>query len=242
MIDDVLTAGDSQWYSKLKRITNYEQMKADTVQVDEISHMPDQEQAEAIASTFSAISNEYQPVNREEIEIPPHCSSTIPQFKPYQVRRYLEKIKVNKSTAPGDIPARIIKEFAQYLFIPVSDIVNSSLTGGQWPNIYKKETITPTPKQYPPESMEFLRPISNLCNLNKIMEKMISELVISDMSTKLDPSQYGNQKHTSIQHYLVRLLNQILSNVDRNSKGEVNAVLCMLTGNKHTQDSVTLWG
>ena len=98
---------------------------------------------------------------------------------------------------------------------------------GHWPKVYKKETITPTPKQFPPETMELLRPIANLCNLNKIMEKIISELVIADMSEKLDPSQFGNQKHISIQHYLVRLLNRILSNVDKNSKGEVNAVLCM---------------
>ena len=40
-----------------------------------------------------------------------------------------------------------------------------------------------------------LRPIANLCNLNKIMEKIVSEMVISDMSDKLDPTQYGNQKH-----------------------------------------------
>ena len=52
-------------------------------------------------------------------------------------------------------------------------------------------------------------------------------MVISDMKDKLDPSQYGNQKHTSIQHYLVRLLHRVLTNVDRNTKGEVKAVLCM---------------
>ena len=59
------------------------------------------------------------------------------------------------------------------------------------------------------------------------METIISEIVIADMKKQLDPSQYGNQKHTSIQHYLVRLLHRILTNVDKNSKGEVNAVLCM---------------
>ena len=105
-----MTSRDSQWYSKLKRITNYEQTKSETVQVDEISHLPDQEQAEAIASSFSSISNEYDPVNREEIQLASFCSSEVPQFKPYQVRRYLDKIKTNKSTAPGDIPAKIIKE------------------------------------------------------------------------------------------------------------------------------------
>ena len=44
------------------------------------------------------------------------------------------------------------------------------------------------------------------------MEKIICEMVISDMKNSLDPSQYGNQKHLSIQHYLVRLLHRIVSN------------------------------
>ena len=227
MIDDVLTSKDREWYSKLKRITNYDQMKSDTFQVEEISHMTDEEQAEAIATSFAAISNEYEPINRDMIDIPPHCPSTVPQFKPYQVRRHLGRIKANKSTAKGDIPARIIKDFAQYLCIPVTNIINTSLMCGVWPKIYKQEIITPTPKQHPPENMDMLRPISNLSNLNKIMEKMISELVIKDMEDKLDPSQFGNRKHLGIQHYLVRLLHRILTSVDKNSKGEVNAALLM---------------
>ena len=59
------------------------------------------------------------------------------------------------------------------------------------------------------------------------MEKIVSEMVIYDMSDSLDPSQYGNQKHTSIQHYLVRMLHRIISSVDKNARGEVNAVLCL---------------
>ena len=82
--------------------------------------------------------------------------------------------------------------------VPVSDIINSGLRVGHWPRVYKRETITPTPKQFPPEDREMLRPISNLCNLNKIMETIISELVISDMQSKLDPSQFGNQKHPAL--------------------------------------------
>ena len=171
MIDDVMTAGDAQWYSKLKRISNYGQQKTESVQVEEISHMTEQDQAEAIANSFSAISNEYNPVNRDKIEIPPFSPSSVPQFKPYQMRKYLENIKTNKSTAPGDIPAKIIKQFAPYLSIPFADVVNSGLLAGHWPKSYKRETITPTPKQFPPETMEMLRPIANLCNLNKSWKK-----------------------------------------------------------------------
>ena len=130
MIDEVMTAKSGQWYAKLKRITNFNQQNSDIVQVDEISHLPDQDQAESIADSFSAISNEYEPVKKDDIRIPPFSQSSIPQFKPYTIRKYVEKIKTNKSTAPGDIPAKIIKEFASSICIPMADIINSGLKVG----------------------------------------------------------------------------------------------------------------
>ena len=45
------------------------------------------------------------------------------------------------------------------------------------------------------------------------------------MKAKLEPSQYGNQKKTSIQHYLLKMMDNIVTNVDKNSRGEINAVL-----------------
>ena len=171
MIDDVMTARDGQWYSKFKRISNYDQARSELLQVDEISHMTDQEQAEAIADSFSAISNEYEPVQKDDIEIPEFPETSIPKIKPHQVRTRLQKIKTNKSTAPGDIPAKVIKEFTLFLCVPLANIINYGITAGKWPMHYKKETITPTPKQFPAESREMLRRIANLLNFNKIMEK-----------------------------------------------------------------------
>ena len=57
---------------------------------------------------------------------------------------------------------------------------------------------------------------------NKVEEKLISELIISDMRSKMDPSQYGNQHGLSIQHYLVNMVNKILVDLD---KKEVTAIL-----------------
>ena len=64
------------------------------------------------------------------------------------------------------------------------------------------------------------------------MEKLIGDMITSDMKAKLDPSQFGNQKDISIQHYLLRMLHRVLSSTDKNSKGEINAVLCLLIDNK----------
>ena len=84
------------------------------------------------------------------------------------LKKYLQKIETNKSTAPGDIPAKIIKEFASFICIPMANIINTGLSVSQWPKIYKKKNITQIPKQYPPYQWKCLDLISNLPNLNKI--------------------------------------------------------------------------
>ena len=48
------------------------------------------------------------------------------------------------------------------------------------------------------------------------------------MKKFIDPSQYANQKGLSLQHCLIKLINQILVDTDKNSSGEVTAVLATL--------------
>ena len=60
------------------------------------------------------------------------------------------------------------------------------------------------------------------------MEKLLAELIIADMESKLDPTQFGNQKGISIQHYLVQVLHRILSVVDNNSRRETVAIVANL--------------
>ena len=84
------------------------------------------------------------------------------------------------------------------------------------------------PKVFPPESIDDLRKISGTKNLSKIYESLISDPVISDMSPKMDPSQFGNVKGLSIQHYLVKMVNKILTILDTNNEKEKFAVLSQL--------------
>ena len=108
---------------------------------------------------------------------------------------------------------------------PVTDVINSSIRQGIWPNIYKLEIVTPVPKLFPPQDIDQLRNISGLLNLDKVAEKLISKLMIADMKAKLDPSQYANQKGLSIEHYLIKFIHRILEALD---KGESCAVLATL--------------
>ena len=73
-----------------------------------------------------------------------------------------------------------------------------------------------------------LRNISGLLSFDKIFEKLISQMIIADMEKHIDPSQFGNQKGLSIQHYLIQMLHRILEVLDNNSKGDVFAVVASL--------------
>ena len=147
---------------------------------------------------------------------------------PSQVWLILSKLKTNKATVPGDFPVKLIQLFAAYLAEPLTDIINTSIRRGEYPKIYKFEVSTPVPKQFPPLSVSQLRNISGLLTFDKVMETLISELMISDMAEKMDPAQYGNQRGLSIQHYLIKMVNRILTALDNNSRRQTFAIVANL--------------
>ena len=226
-VADLKEKSPGQWYSCLKKISSNDQVK-DKVNIDDISHLSDQEQVEIIAEKFSSIPNEYEHLKTEDIKVPPFSKEDIPQFDQSHVWLHLSKLKTNKASVPGDFPAKLIKHFAAYLADPLTDIINTSIRRGEYPKLYKFEISTPVPKSYPPKNISEVRNISGLLNFDKIMEKLLSELIISDMKPNMDPSQYGNQTGISIQHYLINMIHRILTALDNNSRGDVFAVIANL--------------
>ena len=217
-----------QWYSSLKKMSSHDQQKTEQPNVEEIRHLSDQDQAEQIAAQFAKIQNEYEPLSKDDIQVPFFEESDLPVFSPGQVWFALTKLNVNKATVPGDFPAKLSKHFAAYLAEPLADILNTSVRRGEYPEIYKFEVSTPVPKVYPTVKTTQLRNISGLFNFDKIIEKLLAELMLADMEAKLDPTQCGNQKGISIQHYLIKMLHRILSVLDNNSKKETFAIVANL--------------
>ena len=236
IVSDLKTSNPGQWHSKLKRMTSYDQMKADEVIVDSICHLSDQDQAEQIADSFMKVSNQYDPIDPKQIYLKAENEKPVPVIEPHEVYEYLKKIKTNTSTVKDDVPAKIIKEFAPEISTPLADIISCMVTRGEFPNIWKLEMVTPAPKVYPTPSVNELRKISGLKNLSKIAEKILGAVLISDMSATRDPSQYGNEKGISVNHYLIKMINEILVSVDKNTANEKFAVWCSLIDWKQAFD------
>ena len=58
-----------------------------------------------------------------------------------------------------------------------------------------------------------------------MIESLIADLMIRDMKSSMDVSQYGNQRGVSIQHYLIKMVHSILQSLDSNNTKEVFAVV-----------------
>ena len=170
-----------EWYKCLKKISSYDQQRSEQPIIDEINHLSDQEQAEIIADKFASIQNEFQSLKEDDINIPCFTEEDVPQFHSSQVWFILSRLETNKATVSGDFPARLIKHFAAYLAEPLSDIFNTGLRRGEYPQLYKYEVSTPVQKVHPTQSVSQMRNISGLLTFDKVYEKLLAQLMVSDM-------------------------------------------------------------
>ena len=60
--------------------------------------------------------------------------------------------------------------------------------------------------------------------------------MLSDMKKHMDKAQYANQPGISAQHYLIKMVDQILKATDRSSRGEIIAVLLTMVDWKEAYD------
>ena len=79
-MSDLTNKNTSKWYSSLKRMTAYDHQKKDTVIIQDINHLTDDEPTQSLADNFSSIPNEYDQLKSEDIDISPFKTEDIPKF------------------------------------------------------------------------------------------------------------------------------------------------------------------
>ena len=141
IVHDLKTSRPNQWYSKLKRMSGHNSEKVEEPVVLSINDLPNQTQAEIIADQFSSISNLYEPLRKDDIDVVSSNLSPFPNVSPFFVYQQIKKMKLSSATVKGDIPGKIIKMFAHKLSFPLSDIFYRCFKAGEYPDLRKMETI-----------------------------------------------------------------------------------------------------
>ena len=90
-IEDLKLSNPRQWYSKVKRITNYRTNENDLPNCEEIRTFDDQMQAELIADTFEEVANMYEPLKDGDILLQEIPDGTSPKISINVVFNYYAK-------------------------------------------------------------------------------------------------------------------------------------------------------
>ena len=228
-IDNLKEANISQWYRNIKRISASNYSAEREIEVEQLKGQPHVQQCEYIADQFSEISQLYSGLQSENISLEKALyDAELPPVEPWNVLNIIKDSKAKKSTALGDVPMKLIKEYDVFLSDPLSNIWKRCLSHGEYPDIWKLEVVTPIPKIFPPKQTTDLRKISVTKNFSKLFEKYICKIIIEDMSRSADKAQFGCRKKIGIQHLLIKLVDRILTALDKNNQHEAYAVIVQL--------------
>ena len=181
--------------------------------IEELKNKTTSQSAEIIADFYSKISNEYKPIELDQL--PSYLPSKLPpQLEEFDVYQRILKMKNTRSIYPIDVPNKLIKEFAHVLAAPLTNIFNASLMEQIYPSPWKKELVTPVPKVTECTSLTQLRKIACTSQFNKAYEFFIKQWIIEDVYPNLDDCQFGDQAGTGTEHLLVRFVDRVLQLLD----------------------------
>ena len=140
--------------------------------------------AEIIAEHFCHISQQFDPLHIPHL--PPNVQEYLSQPSPNHVpklsnqevyKRIMEAKKTN-SQVPGDLPSKLVKQFANLLTGPVTTIFNKVSASASYPTQWKIEHQLPLPKVSLPESEDDLRNIAKTPFWSKVYESFIGSWLI----------------------------------------------------------------
>ena len=236
IIADVVEGKRGSAYKALKRLSTGNPVDDSSFEIPSHieSNLSAEQSAEIFADYFSAISQEFEPIDQSKFtpdlkEKLANSNEKIPILEEHYVYKKIVHAKKPNSSVPGDLPKKIVTSFAVELAKPASIIYNSISTTAEYPRPWVVEYQTPIPKVNPPTCEDELRNISGTPFLSKVYESCLSDWLMPLVMPFLDPSNCGGLKGVSISHYLIRLLHFIHSSVDRSTPTAVVLALVDLS-------------
>ena len=120
----------------------------------------------------------------------------------------------NSSCTLDVIPTFLLKACLDSLLVPITSIVNLSLSESTFPSPYKHAIVRPLLKKpsLPRDDLSSYRPISNLNFISKIVERIVANRLNLHLQSfpSISPNQSAYRKFHSTETALLRISNDIL--------------------------------
>ncbi|XP_067042243.1 golgin subfamily A member 6-like protein 6 isoform X1 [Acropora muricata] len=140
---------------------------------------------------------QFQPLNREPdvYPLPLEVNPVFLEITPERVYGNLSHLNKHKAPGPDGLSNWCLKEYAELLYQPIADILNSSYKEQKLPSVWKYADVTPLPKvKQVVDPKKELRPISLTASLSKIAEDfVVSDYIRPALERIADSNQFEFQ-------------------------------------------------
>jgi hypothetical protein len=134
----------------------------------------------------------------------------------------------SKSSSRDPIPTSLVRKLADFLAVPITDVVNMSLSLGVFPDEMKLAYVTPLLKKPTlcPDDLKNYRPVSFLSFLSKLVERVVfkqlaNHLIKCNLYVPVQSAYIPNQSNETA---LMKVVNDILVAIE-NGDGTDLAIL-----------------
>ncbi len=133
-----------------------------------------------------------------------------------EILRALQQLDLSKSAGPDNLEPSFLRSAANFIAVPLCHIFNLTISEKEIPGIWKSVHVLPLLKGGAPSDVNNYRPISKLCVLSKVLEKLISNQLkcYLDAHGLLVQHQSGFRKKHSTTTAAIKVVNDITEALD----------------------------
>ena len=202
----------SKIYKHIRNITKLNSIPP-LVYLDSLCSQSDSEKATLFNQYF------YSVFSSKSVDLPsmddlPLVSLSISSIEvsEHDVYSALSSLDPDKAMGIDGISPLILKTSAVALYQPIHHLFNLSLHYHYLPSDWTTHSVTPVFKSGDRSSVKNYRPISLLCIISKVLERIIFNKIVDFITPSIPQSQFGFLRgHSSLQHLLIFIHNILLS-------------------------------
>jgi len=136
-------------------------------------------------------------------------------FIPKQVEEALRGFDKNKVASTGNLPMMFFMQLSLALSLPLSIIFNKSMMQKKFPSKWKIGFVSPIFKEGDKSKVTNYRPVSILCAMSKIFERLVFIKLFDSVKLNIRHSQHGffekRSTQTNLMEYVSTVADAIIS-------------------------------